>query len=176
VPADVQIGICNGAVKVCTNGVAEEPDYTLLADYEAEDTTCNDVDNDCDGIEDEGFTALADVQDGVCNGATKVCTNGVAEEPDYTALPNFDAADDGCDDVDTDCDGTPDEDFIGPNADLQLGVCLGSAKVCIGGVVEEPDYTTLADYEDDEGTCDTLDNDCDGLADEIGGVAGDLCP
>ena len=52
-------------------------------------------------------------------------------------------------------------------ADVQLGVCIGSVKVCKG--VEgwdEPDYTSLEGHEVEEISCDGLDNDCDGTTDE----------
>ena len=164
-PADVQDGVCAGSTKVCNGGVVGEPDYTTLAGYDAVDSACDDVDSDCDGNADEDFSQPADLQDGVCAGAGKVCNGGAVEEPDYTQIPDFSAQDDTCDDVDNDCNGTADEDFDAP-ADVQDGVCAGSTKVCNGGVVGEPDYTTLAGYDAVDSACDNVDSDCDGGADE----------
>ncbi len=165
-PADLQDGLCAGAGKVCNGGVAEEPDYTALPGFSAEDATCDGVDNDCDGTADEGYAEPADLQDGLCAGATKVCNAGVAEEPDYSSVPGFNVVDSVCDDVDSDCDGVADEDYSEP-AEVQVGVCAGAMKVCTVGASQEPDYSAhSASYEALESLCDGLDNDCDGDVDD----------
>ncbi|MHC4837626.1 MAG: MopE-related protein, partial [Planctomycetota bacterium] len=111
--ADEQDGVCAGAVRVCdgVNGWVE-PDYGLIADYEDPETTCDGLDNDCDGTPDEaanlGAPPLADMQDGVCSGALKVCNDGWVE-PDYTALVDYEATEATCNDSkDNDCDGDSD--------------------------------------------------------------------
>ncbi len=78
---------------------------------------------------------------------------------------------DPCDGKDNDCDGETDEDLY--LADLQLGVCENSLKVCQEGEEDEPNreiepnYSELfSDYQLDEERCDGLDNDCDGEVDE----------
>ncbi|MCO4747612.1 MAG: hypothetical protein KC912_22645 [Proteobacteria bacterium] len=170
-PADLQDGVCSGAAKACAGtGGWVEPDYTAIALYEAVESTCDGEDNDCNGLDDDIASApVADVQDGVCAGADKVCdgANGWVE-PDYTAIALYEAVEATCDGEDNDCDGSDDNIASAPSADVQEGVCSGAAKVCDGttGWVE-PDYTAIALYEAVEATCDGEDNDCNGLDDDI---------
>lgn len=48
-------GVCSGSLLVCADGQWQEPDYSLLPGYEAEETSCDGLDNDCDGYSDEGY-------------------------------------------------------------------------------------------------------------------------
>ena len=72
-----------------------------------------------------------------------------------------------CDGLDNDCDNPTDEGTELLPADLQDGVCVGALKICGGEAgFAEPDYGQIIGYENVEATCDGLDNDCDGQADE----------
>ena len=66
--ADLQFGVCAGARKVCVESGGEwawaEPDYTDLTGYEAEETTCDGLDNDCDDLIDEGTSPNTYYRDG----------------------------------------------------------------------------------------------------------------
>lgn len=54
-----------------------------------------------------------------------------------------------------------------PLADRQEGVCAGEVKVCQAGAGwVEPGYTEIPGYEATETSCDSKDNDCDGVVDE----------
>ena len=72
-----------------------------------------------------------------------------------------------CDGFDNDCNLSVDDNLTPPANTLQQGVCSGSIQTCagVGGWVD--DYSGIATYEaGSEITCDTLDNDCDGVVDE----------
>ena len=68
--------------------------------------------------------------------------------------------------MDNDCDGKTDEELSVPAASKNRGVCKGEKKSCGGeqGWLD-PDYSSLAGFENIEKSCDGLDNDCDGNTD-----------
>ena len=138
------------------------------------DDDCDGLDNDGDGVVDDGYTPVA-----VPNGVTVCRQNGITDlvcDPGYEnangeisdgcerAIP-----DDQCDGIDNDGDGQADEDFVGsdvPNGETR----------CRSGVTEvvcDPGYEN-ANGEISDGCeqampddqCDGIDNDGDGQADE----------
>ncbi|MFZ4738625.1 MAG: putative metal-binding motif-containing protein, partial [Bradymonadia bacterium] len=160
----VELGQCPGGVQVCEDGawsVCRGP---------AE--TCNDLDDDCDGVVDNGL------------GRGEACTVGVGAcgregvgqcAPDGTVacagVPGRPAAEQ-CDALDNDCDGRTDEDFgAGAACEAGVGACLrAGVQVCspegiacnveAGAPVPE--------------LCNAADDDCDGSTDE-GFDLGTLC-
>ena len=171
VPAFVQSGVCAGSVQICAGGAGMvEPDYTLIPGYELEETLCDGLDNDCDGLTDEGLTPLLSAQQqGVCRGTVQLCAGAAGfVEPDYAAvLPRYEAVEVSCDGLDNNCDGQTDEGLVPPPAGLTAGVCAGQVQRCDGanGFVD-PDYAAVAHYEAVEVSCDGLDNDCNGAVDD----------
>jgi hypothetical protein len=148
-------GVC-AAESSCENGqeIACVPGDPLLAD----DTTCDGVDDDCNGQEDEDFVGQS-CGEGAC-GATGVCRNGVpiCEENPPLAPDDF-----TCNGVDDDCDGETDEEFS-PVTICGLGACRrdGFCDAEQGGEVCTPGPAPAVTDE----TCDGVDDDCDGQTDE----------
>ena len=176
--ADLTGGPCAESVKVCNGSVGwVEPDYTALADYEATETLCDNIDNDCDGTMDNLASApAADMTAGVCDGLVKICdgANGW-NEPDYSATAGFETVEATCDGLDNDCDGAVDEDLTPGSATLTDGICTGMLKWCDNANGwQDPDYSVIPQFEADEATCDTVDNDCDGDVDESHDLANDV--
>ena len=57
-PWQICNGVCAGQTKVCGAGDGwVEPDYTLIDKYEAEEISCDGIDNDCDEEVDELYVA-----------------------------------------------------------------------------------------------------------------------
>jgi len=72
-----------------------------------------------------------------------------------------------CDGLDNNCNGEPDDIDDYPLYENQHGVCENSRKQCFGrNGWGDPDFSSIPDYEENESTCDSLDNDCDNSIDE----------
>ena len=106
--------VCNAGtceVDACQDGFAPDPGDEISqagCTCEVQEEMCGDgVDNNCDGIADEGCPCdFNDLSEGVCSMATRddmgVCT----------APSTYEEADISCDGVDNDCDGEPDDDCV----------------------------------------------------------------
>jgi len=127
---------------------------------------CDALDNDCDGVIDNGFDlgAACSVGVGECtNAGEQVCTaDGSATE--CNATPNAPTTE-ICDALDNDCDGDIDEDFdLGAACSVGVGECTNAGEqVCTAdGSATECNATPNAPTTE---SCDALDNDCDGVID-----------
>jgi hypothetical protein len=167
-------GVCAGATARCgPHGFLECDATDYGADYEADETRCDGLDNDCDGSTDEvcpceeGATQSCGSDVGACMTGTQTCTDERWGACEGEVAPMGEV----CDGLDNDCDGSTDElaDLTPPDCPLQLGVCAGSRRTC-GGVAGWIACSGIAsyggDYQATETLCDGLDNDCDGVADE----------
>lgn len=128
---------------------------------------CNSVDDNCNSQTDEtfGVGASCSVGVGACKrDGTKVCTqDGLATECD--AVPGTPSAE-ICNNIDDDCDSSTDESLVQQCGVTDVGICqfgtqtctAGTWGQCIGAINPSPEI------------CNTMDDDCDGAADE-----GDAC-
>ena len=143
-------GVCAAAV-IDTTGECAAP-----AEY-ATDEICGDgLDNDCDGVEDDGCPCdYLGSDQGVCAGGGAIDSSGCGIAPeDY-------ATDELCGDgLDNDCDGGVDE---GCSCDFgnDQGACAEPGALDTTGTCQPP-----AEYADDELCGDGVDNDCDGDLEE----------
>jgi len=154
VPTECGEGAC-AATSACEDGVEQE--CVPLPGGAEDDTTCDGVDDDCDGTADEDYVPT-ECGEGAC-AATSACEDGV--EQACVPLPGGAEDDTTCDGIDDDCDGTADEDYVPTTCGE--GVCAATSA-CEGGV--EQACVPLPGGAPDDATCDGLDDDCDGTVDE----------
>ncbi len=169
-------GLCAGGQVVCQ---ADKKGLICSSAGQAKAESCNNVDDDCDGLTDDGLTSvqMSDCKKvGVClagmNKIAAVCNAG-KWFCDYGQVPGYEAeTEKSCDALDNDCDGQTDEDFEYTDWDgtkkkkgaaCGTGLCQGGTVVCkadLSGVTCST--ASLAKSE----TCDGTDQNCNGSTDE----------
>jgi hypothetical protein len=128
----------------------------------ASDTSCNGLDDDCDGSSDEDFVAQGTHCGlGVCaSTGTSACNAGVASDTCQPGAPTAEV-DDSCNALDDDCNGMVDEAYTARDTTCGFGACLRHGTTsCSSG--HEADSC----HVDCEGQCnDGAEDDADGVVD-----------
>jgi hypothetical protein len=176
------IGVCEGGVTTCN---AQGDGIVCTSAAKATTELCDGLDNDCNGVADDGLTltqpdgsVVAGLGQpcglGECAAGTTVCD---ASTGSLACSAASQAGDEFCDGQDNDCDGVTDGDdpgLLAPLCETQQGVCAGLPKavtLCAGGTwspcgTAEYQAHSAAYAGDTELVCDGVDDDCDGTADE----------
>jgi hypothetical protein len=157
------LGVCAPGTEMCIAGSLQcEQNQLPTAEV------CDGLDNDCDGVVDDGNPGGGGACDtglpGVCAAGTMMCVEG-ALQCQQDELPTAEV----CDGLDNDCDGTADDGNPGGGGACDtglLGVCAPGTEMCIAGSLQ-----CQQDQSASPEVCDDLDNDCDGVTDD--GVDGD---
>ena len=150
------VGACQHTIDNCAGGMPQTCDPMQGSRAE----TCNSIDDDCDGQVDEdlGQTSCGV---GACAHTVDNCISGVPQ----TCNPMQGASAEVCDSIDNDCDGSVD-DGLGQTS-CGVGACEHTIENCAGGVPQTCDPMEGSSSE----TCNGIDDDCDGAADEALGQA-----
>ncbi|MFN3202856.1 MAG: MopE-related protein, partial [Bradymonadia bacterium] len=168
------VGQCAAAgVQVCDLGTNELFCLTQAPPPQVE--TCDGLDNDCDGVTDEAFPTLGDdctLGLGSCQDEGEVVCDPNGLGVLCNAQPDDPVAE-RCDGRDNDCDGVSDEDFdVGGDCSVGQGVCAQAGTIICSNRVAICDATAGQPGVE---TCNSLDDDCDGIADENFPDIGDPC-
>ncbi|MCZ7683433.1 MAG: putative metal-binding motif-containing protein [Sandaracinaceae bacterium] len=157
------IGSCMQGVETCAGGSFGACVGQVLPGTE----TCNGVDEDCDGIVDDGNPgggiACTAPQPGICAAGHTRCSGGA-----IVCVGDITPGSVGeiCDYLDNDCDATTDEGFLlGRVCTAGIGECMRSGVTECNGSGSGTQCNAVAGAPATE-TCDYADNDCDGSSDE----------
>jgi hypothetical protein len=139
--------------------------------------SCSDgIDNNCNYIKDQAEPACGDPcldMDGDGYGANgdPSCPNGPAIDcNDGNATINPGASDANCNNIDDNCSGQKDEDYVETPTSCGVGVCAsaGVLQCLAGGILNDtclPGSPAVEGLSNPPSCSDVLDNDCDGLTD-----------
>ena len=178
-PDTMGVGQCRGGNRTCEDGrfSACVGEVTPIAE------ACNGLDDDCDGDVDEDILGVGVPCD---TGDPGICRNGMIEclpgGLDCVGAKGPGAQPETCNGADDDCDGQIDEAdpatgfvcactpgmespcYDGPPGTADRGECQAGVKVCedaLGGYSE-----CVEQIGPTPETCNGLDDDCDGVADD----------
>lgn len=155
-PNTANVGSCKTGMQTCDG--ATNTFGACMGDVLPGTEICNGLDEDCNGVVDDGIPektcgigACANVAPGCVAGAPGMC---VPLQPS----PEL------CDGIDNDCDQLTDETYPenGQGCDTgQPGVCAAGTSQCVMGALTCAQMTMPSTEQ-----CDGLDNDCNGMVDD----------
>ncbi len=159
------VGACQAVLQKCVDGQTQP-----CVPGQPTTEVCDSVDNNCNGLVDEsdpmnGSNCLSGLF-GPCTVGKMTCDAGVP-----TCVPDIAPTQEACDGVDNDCDGTVDNNVPGTGAACVTalpGPCSPGTVQCVDQVVD-----CISNVAPVSEVCnDNLDNDCNGVVDDIPGLNG----
>ncbi len=167
-------GVCKASGETdCVGGVVVDS-CRAGSTSNTTDTTCDGVDDNCNGQIDEGYVAVAtSCGIGPCGRTgTRTCVSGVLQDSCRPGTPA--ATDTTCNGIDDNCNGTKDEGYLVTTSSCGVGACVRSGNnTCVNGSVVNS-CTPGAPGPSDT-TCNGIDDNCNGTKDEGYPVSSTSC-
>ncbi|MFH1811460.1 MAG: FG-GAP-like repeat-containing protein [Pseudomonadota bacterium] len=165
-------GVCQrSGMSSCVNGVTQ--DSCAPGRATGADDNCNNVDENCSGGADENYPSQpTSCGLGVCaRTSSTACVLGAVE--DLCIPGTATGLDDDCNDVDEDCSGVADDRYTSHATRCGTGACASTGVTSCSGGVEGNSCVPGVPLSATDGTCDNVDDDCDGQTDEDASTTGD---
>jgi hypothetical protein len=158
------VGACErSGTNSCVNGQAHNS--CMAGTPAASDTTCDGIDDNCNGSTDEGFVStVSHCGVGSCarNGTTS-CASGSLHDSCTPGNPA--ASDTTCDGMDDNCNGSTDEGYAPMQTNCGIGGCARTGTTsCVGGGVQNSCIAGVPAPND--ASCNGVDDNCNGTTDE----------
>jgi predicted CxxxxCH...CXXCH cytochrome family protein len=168
----------NDGVPWCRDDCDDDNPFIFPGNQEGPvgDPSCSDgFDNDCDRLTDLNdplcnTPCLDNDGDGYGSNADPGCPNGpVFDCDDFNRDINPGAADTDCNNIDDNCSGVPDNEYVPVPTSCGIGACAAAGQIeCQNGITIDTCFPGQPQPEGPLGVpmcSDSIDNDCDGFTD-----------